>query len=145
MPMPTRRPTSNNESTTYMAVMHTSFFWGKDVVVLFAGWPGSGRLGMYILALAAVFVLAAIAELFSPAPATKPRQQLHPAAASGAAAHAASHTLHMALAYFVMLSVMSFNVGIFLAAVAGHAAGRFIATYKALTAAAARPTEEEDY
>ncbi|KAH6824804.1 hypothetical protein C2S53_010879 [Perilla frutescens var. hirtella] len=134
MPMPAPPSSYNNQSPTSMhdmAMMQMSFFWGKDVVVLFSGWPGYGRLGMYILALAVVFLLAVAAEIFSVAPSMKPRG-IHPAA--GAAIHAAVYTVRMALAYFVMLSVMSFNVGVFLAAVAGHAAGHFAVKYRSLAA-----------
>lgn len=136
MPMPMPAPPSpyNNQSTMSMhdmAMMHMSFFWGKNVVVLFSGWPGYGRLGMYILALAVVFVLAVATEIFSVAPSLKPRG-VHPAA--GAAIYTAVYTVRMALAYFVMLSVMSFNVGVLLAAVAGHAAGHFVVKYRSLTA-----------
>lgn len=138
MPMPSPSPPSmyNNQSMYMqdMAMMHMSFFWGKDVVVLFSGWPGSGRLGMYILALALIFVLAAAAEIFSFGPTLKPRG-IHPAA--DAAVHAAVYAFRMALAYFVMLAVMSFNVGVFLVAVAGHAAGSYAVKYRELAAAAA--------
>lgn len=139
MPMPSPAPPSgyNNHSTTYMvhdmAMMHMSFFWGKDVVVLFDGWPGYGRLGMYVLALAFVFVLAAAVEVFSVAPDFKTRG-VHPAA--GAAVHAVVYAVRMALAYFVMLSVMSFNVGVLIAAVAGHAAGKFTVKFRQLAAVA---------
>ncbi|GER57236.1 copper transporter [Striga asiatica] len=105
--------------------MHTSFFWGKHVTILFDGWPGG--LGMYVLALAAVFLLAAAVEMLPAAAVSKQRGK--PAAAS-----AAVHGLRMGLAYLVMLSVMSFNVGVFAAAVAGHAAGRLVARYRELTA-----------
>ncbi|KAI3447731.1 hypothetical protein Pfo_004396 [Paulownia fortunei] len=136
MPMPTpMSSTYNNQSNKNVddMAMHMSFFWGKDVVILFSGWPGSGRLGMYILALAAVFVLAMGAEILSVAPSLKPRG-LSPVA--GAAIHAAVYAVRMALAYFVMLSVMSFNLGVFVVAVAGHAVGSFVVKYRALTAVA---------
>lgn len=134
MPMP-KSPTYNNQSTMNMddMAMHMSFFWGKDVVVLFAGWPGSGRLGLYLLALAAVFAVAVGAEILSAAPSLKPRGK---SPVAGAAIHAAVYGVRMALAYLIMLSVMSFNVGVFVVAVAGHAVGRFVVKYRALTAVA---------
>ncbi|XP_057801317.1 copper transporter 6-like [Salvia miltiorrhiza] len=142
MPMPSPPSAYNNQSTMYMhemPMMQMSFFWGKDVVVLFSGWPGSGRLGMYILALAAVFLLAVATEVFSVAPNFKP-PAVRPAV--GAAVYAAVYAVRMTLAYFVMLSVMSFNVGVFLVAVAGHAAGRFAVKYRALTAVARASAED---
>nr|DAD28354.1 TPA_asm: hypothetical protein HUJ06_029822 [Nelumbo nucifera] len=36
------------------------------------------------------------------------------------------HTLHVGLAYLVMLALMSFNVGVLIVAIAGHAAGFFV-------------------
>ncbi|KAL0333245.1 UNVERIFIED_CONTAM: Copper transporter 6 [Sesamum angustifolium] len=134
MPMP-MSPPYNNQSTmnTDGMGMHMSFFWGKDVVVLFAGWPGSGRLGMYILALATVFVVAVGVEILSVTPRLKPRG-ISPVV--GAVIHAAVYAVRMALAYLIMLSVMSFNIGIFVAVVAGHGVGSFVVKYRALTAVA---------
>ncbi|XP_051114018.1 copper transporter 2-like [Andrographis paniculata] len=131
MPMPMSPPA--HDGGGMMAAMHMSFFWGKDVVVLLAGWPGSGRLGMYVLALAVVFLLAVAAEVLSVVPRLKPRE-ISPAA--GALVHAAVYGVRMGLAYLVMLAVMSFNIGIFIAAVAGHALGCFLIKFRALTAVA---------
>ncbi|KAI3474789.1 hypothetical protein Pfo_030048 [Paulownia fortunei] len=132
--MPTS-PTYNNQSMMNMdhMAMHMSFFWGKDVVLLFAGWPGNGPLGIYILALAMVFMLAVGEQILSVAPSLKPRG-LTPAA--GALIHAVVFGARMALAYLIMLSVMSFNLGVFVVAVAGHAVGCFIVKYRVLAAAA---------
>ncbi|XP_073271504.1 copper transporter 6-like [Primulina huaijiensis] len=139
MPMPS--PMSPNDSTynnqTVMSMegmaMHTSFFWGKDVVLLFAGWPGDGRLGMYILALAAVFLLAVGAEIMSVAPVFKSRGV---SPASGALIHAVVYAFRMGFLYLIMLSVMSFNLGAFTVAVAGHVVGSFIVKYRSLSAVA---------
>ncbi|KAG0501476.1 hypothetical protein HPP92_001548 [Vanilla planifolia] len=92
---------------------HMTFYWGKDSEILFAGWPGTSA-GMYALAAALVFFLAGAIEWLG-----------HRGA--GAGCHTpravAAHTLRVALAYVVMLAVMSFNVGILVAAVTGHALG----------------------
>ncbi|CAI9780108.1 unnamed protein product [Fraxinus pennsylvanica] len=117
----------NNMNMDDMA-MHMTFFWGKDVVVLFDGWP-NGRLGMYILALVSVFLLAVAVEILA-APPIKPRMK----PLSGGLIQAAVYAIRMALAYLVMLSVMSFNVGIFIAAVTGHAVGFFFVKYRAIAA-----------
>ncbi|KAH6802885.1 hypothetical protein C2S51_034331 [Perilla frutescens var. frutescens] len=130
MPM---NPTYHNQSMKHkdQMPMHTTFFWGKDVELLFAGWPGTAsHLGIYILALVVVFLLAVGAEILSEAP-----QRLQPAA--GALIHASVYGVRMGLLYFTMLSVMSYNIGVFVVAVAGHAVGSFIVKYRALAAAEA--------
>ncbi|XP_024955717.1 copper transporter 1-like [Citrus sinensis] len=45
------------------------------------------------------------------------------------------YVVRMALAYMVMLSVMSFNLGVFIVAVAGHGAGFLLVKARALAAA----------
>ncbi|XP_022842094.1 copper transporter 6-like [Olea europaea var. sylvestris] len=129
MPMP-MSPDSmyNNSMNMNDMAMHMNFFWGKDVVVLFDGWP-NGRLGMYILALAFVFLLAVAVEILAAVP-IKPRMR----PLSGGLLQAAVYAVRMALAYLIMLSVMSFNVGIFIVAVAGHAVGCFIVKYRPIAA-----------
>lgn len=123
MPMP---PSYNNQTMA----MHMTFFWGTDVVILFGG---TGRLGMYLLALAALFVVAIAAEVLSVAPKLKPGG---PTPIAGAAIDAAVYAVRMGLAYLLMLSVMSFNIGVFLAVVAGHVTGRFVIKFRELTAVA---------
>ncbi|KAF2306216.1 hypothetical protein GH714_015821 [Hevea brasiliensis] len=50
----------------------------------------------------------------------------------GAISEASVYAVRMVLAYMVMLAVMSFNLGIFIAAVAGHAIGLFFVKARAL-------------
>ncbi|XP_076944291.1 copper transporter 6-like [Bidens hawaiensis] len=99
-------------------MMHMSFFWGTNGEILFPGWPGS-KSGMYALVLIFVFILAFIIEFLSHARVAR--------RGSGTVAvglvQTLVHTLRAGLAYMVMLAVMSFNGGVFLAAVAGHALG----------------------
>ncbi|XP_057953053.1 copper transporter 6-like [Malania oleifera] len=99
-------------------MMHMTFFWGKNAEILFSGWPGS-RAGMYSLALIFVFALAFLVEWLSHCRLIKPGSE---DAASGIL-QTAIHAVRVALAYMVMLAVMSFNVGVFLVAVGGHAVG----------------------
>ncbi|MQM17155.1 hypothetical protein Taro_050125, partial [Colocasia esculenta] len=113
--------------------MPMAFFWGKDAQVLFSGWPG-GRLGAYLLAVFLVFALSFLVESLSFAARllALPRARGEGAAGSPSGsvsaglAQTAVHAARVALAYLVMLAVMSFNVGVLLAAVAGHATGFFL-------------------
>ncbi|KAJ1285581.1 hypothetical protein BS78_03G290000 [Paspalum vaginatum] len=94
---------------------HMTFFWGKNSEVLFTGWPGTSG-GMYALALVFVFALALLLEFLG-------CRRLQGALRRRAVAGAAVHALRMGVAYLLMLALMSFNGGVLLVAVAGHAAG----------------------
>ncbi|XP_010256746.1 PREDICTED: copper transporter 6-like [Nelumbo nucifera] len=111
--------TMNN--TMYMhhkMMMHMTFFWGNNAEILFSGWPGT-RTGMYVLALLLVFVLSVLVEWISNSRFIKPRN--NPVVAG--LLQTLLHAIRMGLAYMVMLAVMSFNAGVFLVVVAGHAVG----------------------
>ncbi|KAK8488834.1 hypothetical protein V6N13_000920 [Hibiscus sabdariffa] len=100
-------------------MMHMTFFWGTDALILFSGWPGTSS-GMYVLALFVVFLLAFAAEFLSHS------QLMNPGSASHVTAGLVQtllHALRVGLAYLVMLAIMSFNGGVFLVAVAGHSLG----------------------
>ncbi|KAJ3676695.1 hypothetical protein LUZ60_004107 [Juncus effusus] len=100
-------------------VMHMTFFWGNQVLILFPGWPGNAGIRMYLVSLLFVFCLAALAEVLS-AVSTRLASR---SSASVAILLSVMHALRVGVAYLVMLAVMSFNVGVFLVAVAGHALG----------------------
>ena len=123
MPM----PDGNNNM---MMNMQMSFYWGKDAIVLFSGWP-KNSLGMYILAIVFVFFLAMAAEVLSNKPAL--RRGTNPV--TGGLIQAAVYAFRISFIYLVMLAVMSFNVGIFIAAVAGNTVGFFVAKSRALAVA----------
>uniref|UniRef100_A0ACD5VWT8 Uncharacterized protein n=1 Tax=Avena sativa TaxID=4498 RepID=A0ACD5VWT8_AVESA len=95
--------------------MHMTFYWGTRSEILFDGWPGARGGGMYALALAAVFALAVLLEFLGGYLSKSGRRAL--------AAGAAVHAVRVGGGYVLMLALMSFNVGVLLAAVAGHAAG----------------------
>ena len=97
---------------------HMTFFWGKNSEILFTGWPGT-RGGMYALALIFVFVLAVLVEWLSHSRLIKDKW---PRFAAGAF-QTALHAIRVGLAYLLMLAVMSFNGGVLIVAVAGHALG----------------------
>jgi copper transporter 1 len=102
-------------------MMHMTFFWGNDALILFNDWP-AGNPGNYLLALFMVFAMSVLIELLSYhtrfiKPGSNPMvvrliQTL-------------LHVLRVGLAYLVMLALMSFNGGVFLVAVLGHALGFF--------------------
>ncbi|KAI3489999.1 hypothetical protein L1887_45914 [Cichorium endivia] len=102
-------------------MMHMAFFWGKNGEILFPGWPGTNS-GMYALVLIFVFLLAFLVELLSHS--NFGRKGSSPVAVG--LVQTLVHTLRAGLAYMVMLAVMSFNGGVFLVAVAGHALGFFV-------------------
>ncbi|KAI6671053.1 hypothetical protein NL676_005938 [Syzygium grande] len=101
-----------------MMMTHMTFFWGTQAEILFSGWPGT-RAGMYALALVLVFVLCVLVEWLSHC---RLLHRVKPRVAAGVL-RSLLHALRMGLAYLAMLALMSFNGGVFLAAVAGHAVG----------------------
>ncbi|CAD6236571.1 unnamed protein product [Miscanthus lutarioriparius] len=126
MAPPPSPPGAHGGMRMRMRYTHMTFFWGKDSEILFSGWPGA-RGGMYALALVAVFALAFLLEFLG---SRGLDVALLPSAAAGGgrrvaagAARAVVHALRVGVAYLLMLALMSFNGGVFLAAVAGHAAG----------------------
>ncbi|XP_048235843.1 copper transporter 6-like [Ricinus communis] len=121
----------NMSSPSMDMMMHMSFYWGKHAIVLFSGWPKES-LGMYLLALFFVFFLAVGIEVLS-VPATANVFGSNPM--MGAFIQASVYAVKMGFAYMVMLSVMSFNLGIFIAAVAGHALGFLIVKARPLALA----------
>lgn len=99
-------------------MMHMTFYWGKNAEILFNGWPGT-HTGMYVLSIFLVFALAFMVEGLS-------RSRLIKARGNGVVSDVlltVLHTVRMGIAYLVMLAVMSFNGGVFVAALAGHALG----------------------
>ncbi|XP_075639133.1 copper transporter 6-like [Castanea sativa] len=98
-----------------------TFFWGHNSEILFPGWPGNDSC-MYALALVFVFVLAVLVEWLSYGNLVKPETNN----VAAGLMKTAIYTLRSGLAYMVMLAVMSFNGGVFLVAVAGHAVGYVI-------------------
>lgn len=111
-----------NDMTMPMTMMmQMSFYWGKETTILFSGWP-DGHFGMYILALFFVFLLAAAVEVLPVFPVVTSRAS----PMARVLTQAAVYTVKVGLAYLVMLSVMSFNGGVFIVAVFGHGVGYFL-------------------
>ncbi|XP_006646372.1 copper transporter 3-like [Oryza brachyantha] len=105
--------------------MHMTFYWGKNSEILFTGWPGASG-GMYALALVAVFALAVLLEFLGSPCVLLLLQEPSSSSSRGSrrrAAAAVVHAVRVGVGYLLMLALMSFNVGVLLAAVAGHAVG----------------------
>ncbi|CAN8253287.1 unnamed protein product [Cochlearia groenlandica] len=99
-------------------MMHMTFFWGQNAEVLFDGWPGTSIL-MYWLCLAAVFLVSVASEWLSRCGIMK----AGPASMGGGMVQTVVYTVRAGLSYLIMLAVISFNGGVFLAAMAGFGIG----------------------
>lgn len=102
---------------------HSGFWFGRDVEILFTGWPVNyGHFHLFI-ALILVFMLSTVAQIFSMTPMTAPKM-----VPKSLVQHAALHGLRTLITYLVLLCVITFNVGVILTVLLGHVAG-----YVALT------------
>ncbi|GFY93204.1 copper transporter 1 [Actinidia rufa] len=99
-------------------LMHMTFYWGTCAEVLFSGWPGSNRV-MYAMALVFVFTLAVLVEWFSRCNLIKPGANR----VGLGFFRAGLHAVRIGFTYMLMLALISFNGGVFIAAVSGHAVG----------------------
>ncbi|KAG5583788.1 hypothetical protein H5410_044222 [Solanum commersonii] len=121
-------PHDQNMPMIMNMVMQMNFYWGKDVTILFKGWPNN-NLGMYILSLFFVFFMAFGVEIMSMGPIMINKRPI------GIIQSGIYNTLRMVLVYFVMLAVMSFNIGIFIVAILGHGLGYVVVKFRELVAA----------
>uniref|UniRef100_A0A0D9XE49 Copper transport protein n=1 Tax=Leersia perrieri TaxID=77586 RepID=A0A0D9XE49_9ORYZ len=134
-------------------MMHMTFYWGKDVTILFDGWRTATWTG-YLLSLLALLLASAFYQYLEafrirvkllagakpasssiPPPASSDDAAaraplLLPSSALAAAgrwparlATAGLFGVNSGLGYLLMLAVMSFNGGVFFAVVVGLAAG----------------------
>ncbi|KAL3826058.1 hypothetical protein ACJIZ3_022087 [Penstemon smallii] len=97
------------------------FYWGKESQFLFSGWPDNNS-GMYALALILVFFLAILVEFLSNLNLVKPGSNR----VATVFFQAGIHAIRAGFAYIVILAVASYNGGVFIAAVLGHAVGYVI-------------------
>lgn len=118
-PQSSSSSSTSNMDMPHKMMMHMTFFWGKNAEILYQDWPGT-RSGMYVLALVFVFVLAVLIEWLSHSRLIKPGSNQ-----VAGLIQTFLHAIRIGLAYMVMLAVMSFNIGVFLAAIFGHTIGFF--------------------
>ncbi|KAI3443064.1 Copper transporter, partial [Psidium guajava] len=99
-----------------LAGTRTSFYWGHSAVILFDHWPGKDPT-MYALAIMFVFCLAFLFEFLLAFESAKPGATKVEACLF----RTGLYWVRVALNYMVILAVVSYNGGIFLAAVGGQA------------------------
>ncbi|KAM7251177.1 hypothetical protein ACFE04_023060 [Oxalis oulophora] len=123
-PPPSSTTTTTMTHGSSMSTMHMTFFWGSNVEILFSDWPGN-KNGMYALALILVFLSAMFIEWLSNSRllAKLVESDDHREVVVAGFIQTCMHGLRVGVAYLVMLAVMSFNGGVLLAAVGGHALG----------------------
>ncbi|CAL9123520.1 unnamed protein product [Musa textilis] len=112
-------PPPGGMPTSCMAMTHMSFIWSTRAQILFSCWPGDRGAGTYVLALFLVAAASALVDCLSAALHHLRRGDR----VSLAFLRTALHAARMGVAYLVMLAVMSFNVGVLIAAIVGHALG----------------------
>eukprot|EP00252_Welwitschia_mirabilis_P021388 TRINITY_DN5484_c0_g1_i1.p1 TRINITY_DN5484_c0_g1~~TRINITY_DN5484_c0_g1_i1.p1 ORF type:complete len:142 (+),score=18.09 TRINITY_DN5484_c0_g1_i1:457-882(+) len=120
-------------------MMHMTFYWGKQVTLLFDNWKTNTWLG-YSLSLLAVFLFCIFheylanlrlrfkASLIRAKPVvsdglTDPLIRRKGFSFGSKVLQALLFGLNTALAYMLMLAIMSYNGGVFLAAVLGFVVG----------------------
>ncbi|KZV18543.1 copper transporter 4-like [Dorcoceras hygrometricum] len=97
------------------------FYWGKESEFLFRGWPDSNS-GMYALALVLVLTLAILTEFLSSLNLVRPGSSR----VATVFFQSGIHAIRAGFGYLVILAVVSYNGGVFIAAVLGHAFGHAI-------------------
>ncbi|KAK3037491.1 hypothetical protein RJ639_031985 [Escallonia herrerae] len=95
---------TGNGNHPHHKILHTAFYWGTEAKFLFPGWPGKSPV---------------LVEGLSHCTVVKPGLNR----VAGGFFQTGIFAVRAGLAYMVMLAVMSYNGGVFLAAVAGHAVG----------------------
>lgn len=112
----------NNTNIHHTTIpVHNTFFWSHNTEVLFKGWPGTNA-AMYALAIIFVFSLALLVECLIHTNFIRSGDSK----VSAGMFRTALYAVRKGIGYMVMLAVMSFNGGVLLAAVGGHAVGFLI-------------------
>lgn len=117
-----------------------TFYWGQATDILFPGWPGESAT-MYAIVLITIFLTSIFIEWLSHARVIKS----HFNDAVAGMIQTLMYAARTGLAYLVMLAVMSFNIGVFIAAIAGYATGFMIFRSRAFRKSGEVGLLEEDY
>lgn len=119
-------------------MMHMTFYWGRQVTVLFDGWKTQSWLG-YSLTLVAVFLFSVFHEYIvnlrsrfkgissgkAASGLTAPLIGRNRIALGFRVMESAVFGLNAGLGYLLMLAAMSFNGGVFIAVILGFVVGYF--------------------
>ncbi|KAG6629147.1 copper transporter 6-like [Carya illinoinensis] len=130
-----------------MKTKKNTYFWGNYTEVIFSGWPGQS-FSSYILALVLVFVLGFAVEWLSHTKIIKSSCSTDKITAG--LLLTGMHGTRVGMAYLAMLAVMSMNVGVLLAAIAGYTVGFFIfgscvfVNYNAKMSSTSMPFQDDD-
>lgn len=116
--MPSAPPPLPPAAHVHRHLFHLAFYWGNEAQFLFPGWPDN-KPGMYAVSLLFVFALAIFAEFLSNLDLVKPGSNR----VATVFFQAGFTAVRAGFTYLVMLAVMSYNGGVFIAAVLGHAFG----------------------
>ncbi|CAL0304460.1 unnamed protein product [Lupinus luteus] len=100
--------------------VHTTFYWGHKMDILFHCWPGDSA-AMYAVALIVVFAMAVVVEWLSYTNIVKVKNDVVKGLLK-----TGIYGVRSAVSYMVMLAVMSFNGGVFVVAIVGHVIGFLI-------------------
>lgn len=127
-------------------MMHMTFYWGKSVTILFDSWKTDSWLS-YFLSLFACFLFSLFYQYMEDRRLRLKSLSVAPPPSAAAAsvntpllfskftgrkwapsqfAGAILFGINSAIGYFLMLAIMSFNAGVFIAVVVGLAAGYLI-------------------
>ncbi|XP_031485609.1 copper transporter 6-like [Nymphaea colorata] len=104
-------------------MMHFALFWGTDSanVILFGGWPGAS-VGKYVFLLIVIFLGGIITEWLA---FLKVKWVEEKPYLSGFLSSLV-YGIRMFFANMMMLSLMSFNIGVVILAVLGHGVGYWL-------------------
>lgn len=104
-----------------MEIMEMYFYWGTDVVFLFKGWTITNNTGVYMIALAASFLFAVLIEFLN---TRKIESNL---------LYALVQAFQLWTSYMLMLVLMTFNAGLFIAIMLGYTLGYSLFGFAPLT------------